>query len=59
MLRVVPGSIPGETLLLHVREVFLDVVRKKDEFGGVSESCGGCVGREAWQQTWKNDCKQA
>jgi hypothetical protein len=31
---VVPGSIPGETLLLLVREVFLDVVRKREEFGG-------------------------
>jgi hypothetical protein len=35
MLRVVPGSIPGETLLLLVYQVFCDVVRKREEFGGV------------------------
>jgi hypothetical protein len=34
-LRVVPGSIPGETLLLLVYQVFCDVVRKTEECGGV------------------------
>jgi hypothetical protein len=41
MLRVVPGSIPGETLLLLVREVFFDVVRRRDEFGEVLKNFGG------------------
>jgi hypothetical protein len=35
MLRVVPGSIPGETLLLLIREVFFNVVRKREEFSNV------------------------
>jgi hypothetical protein len=37
---VVPGSIPGETHLLLLWEVFFDVVRKRDEFGRVLENFG-------------------
>jgi hypothetical protein len=40
MLRVVPGSIPGETHLLLVWEMFFNVVRGRDEFGEVLENFG-------------------
>jgi hypothetical protein len=41
MLRVVPGSIPGETLLLHVvcmsGKLFYGIERKRDEMGRILE----------------------
>jgi hypothetical protein len=41
MLRVVPGSIPGETLLLLVQEVFFNVLSKREEFGSGFRNFGG------------------
>jgi hypothetical protein len=37
MLRVVPGSIPGETLLLLVMASLFGMERKREEYG----ACGG------------------
>jgi hypothetical protein len=49
MLRVVPGSIPGETLLLLMMASLFGMKRKREECGAYeNDFCmvGGCVGCE-------------